>query len=385
MINRAIEKAIAAKSKTGKAIVIIGPRQSGKTTLIKKIFGDQHALWWSGDEPDVRAMLSNVSSSELKLMIGKHQIVVIDEAQRINEVGLLIKLIIDYIPGITVVASGSSAFELSNKTQEPLTGRKWEFQLLPMSFAELSNHFGLLGEKRLLNHRLVFGSYPEVINHPGDEKSVLKELSNSYLYKDLLMLEGINKPEKLNVLLQAIAFQLGSEVSYNELSRLTGLDNQTVERYVTLLEKSFVIFRLQALSRNLRNEIRKSRKIYFYDNGIRNAIIGQFGDIQFRQDRGALWENYLISERMKMNLYEGKWVNSYFWRTHDQQEIDYVEEEDGKMSAFEFKWSSHKSKKIPASFQKSYDLIKSGIVDRDNYSGFLHPELTNQFLSSNKH
>jgi predicted AAA+ superfamily ATPase len=353
-------------------MVILGSRQVGKTTLFHQLFdGRKEVLWWNGDESDVRSALENTSSARLKTLIGNHTIVVIDEAQRIDNIGLAAKIIYDTIPNVKVLLSGSSAFELKNKTNEPLTGRKWEYQLFPLSFAEMVNHHGLLEEKRLLEHRMIYGYYPEVVTQTADAKSVLSQITNSYLYKDILMLENIHKAEKLERLVQALAFQVGHQVSYNELSQICGLDNQTVEKYIDLLEKSFVVFRIPSFSRNIRNELKKSRKIYFYDNGIRNAVIKQYNSLHLRDDVGALWENFLVSERMKYINYNFHYCNRYFWRTHAQQEIDYVEDKDGLLSAFEFKWNPKAKAKLPKAFSTAYPNSEFKTIHRDNFYSFL--------------
>ncbi|ASS49536.1 MAG: ATPase [Candidatus Fluviicola riflensis] len=373
MLNRIIVDNIRKRLSDRKVIVILGSRQVGKTTLFHQLFGDNHeVLWWNGDESDVRIALENTSSTKLKTLIGNHPIVVIDEAQRIDNIGLAAKLIYDTIPNVKVLLSGSSAFEIKNKTNEPLTGRKWEYQLFPFSFAEMVNHHGLLEERRMLEHRLVYGYYPEVVMQNADAKSSLAQITSSYLYKDILMLENIHKAEKLERLVQALAFQIGHQVSYNELSQTCGLDNQTVEKYIDLLEKSFVVFRIPSFSRNIRNELKKSRKIYFYDNGIRNAVIKQFNPLDLRNDEGALWENFLVSERMKYINYNFHYCNRYFWRTHAQQEIDYVEDKDGLLSAFEFKWNPKKAKaKMPKAFGEAYPNSEFKIIHRDNFYSFL--------------
>ena len=258
----------------------------------------------------------------MKYIFGNKKYVVIDEAQQIKDIGSKLKLITDELPEIQLIATGSSSFDLANRVNEPLTGRKWEYKMYPVSFAEMVMHHGLLEEKRLIPHRLVYGYYPDVVNNPGDEKEILKQLSDSYLYKDILMWEHIKKPDKLLKLLQAIAFQIGNQVSYSELGQICGIDSKTVEKYIVLLEQCFVIFRLGSFSRNLRNELKSSRKIYFYDNGIRNAIIADFSLAENRHDIGALWENYIISERHKKIEYDLLWRHSWFWRTSDQKEID---------------------------------------------------------------
>jgi len=373
MIQRIIETQLQEKLFQGKVITLIGARQTGKTSLLKKLIVNQpeQAIWLNADEFDIKERFKNPTSTSLKSLIGNNKLVVIDEAQNIEEIGLALKLLVDTYPEIQVIATGSSAFELQNKTNEPLTGRKFEFNLYPFSYTELANHTSELIEKRMLSHRLVFGSYPEVVNNAGNEIEVLKLLSDSYLYRDLLMLDAIKKPEKLIKLLQALAYQLGGEVSYNEIGNLIGLDSKTVESYVQLLEKSFVVFRLPSFSRNLRNELKASKKIYFYDNGIRNALISSFQILEGRQDIGALWENYLVSERLKRNQYAKFYGNTYFWRTKDKQEIDYLEEKDSKLSAFEFKWTNKKKHQITKTFTNAYPESQTSIIHSENYEGFV--------------
>jgi predicted AAA+ superfamily ATPase len=373
MIQRIIETQLQEKLFKGKVITLIGARQTGKTSLLRKLLSNNpiDSIWLNADEFDIKERFKNPTSTSLKTLIGNKKLVIIDEAQNIDEIGLALKLLIDTFPEIQVIATGSSAFELRNKTNEPLTGRKFEFQLYPFSYAELANHTSELVEKRMLNHRLVFGSYPEVVNNPGNEIEVLKLLSDSYLYRDLLMLDAIKKPEKLIKLLQALAYQLGNEVSYNEIGNLIGLDSKTVESYIQLLEKSFVVFRLPSFSRNLRNELKASKKIYFYDNGIRNALISSFQILEGRQDIGALWENYLVSERLKRNRYTKFYGNTYFWRTKDKQEIDYLEEKDSKLSAFEFKWTNKKKHHITKTFTNAYPESEISIIHSENYAEFV--------------
>jgi len=371
MINRSLKDNIVKRIGSGKAIIIIGARQTGKTTLLKSIFNDTSVLWLDADEQDVREMFDNTSSSQLRVLFAKHKIVVVDEAQRISEVGLKFKLITDQIKEVQLIATGSSAFELGNKINESLTGRKWEYMLFPISFSEMVEHHGLLEEKRLLNHRLIYGYYPDVINNPGEEKEILKQITDSYLYKDILMWQNIKRPERLVNLLKALALQLGNEVSYNELGRIVGLDNQTIEKYIQLLEKSYVIFRLPSFSRNLRTELKKSQKIYFYDNGIRNALISNFNLPSLRNDIGALWENFIISERIKYTHYKNIFSNKYFWRTHAQQEIDYIEDIDGQLNAYEIKWNMNKKVFLPKTFSKAYPNSNFKIINSDNFVDFL--------------
>lgn len=375
MIQRILLKKIQDRLHDKKAIILSGARQVGKTTLLKEL-GDSIAdeiVWWNGDEPDIRSELQGATSTYLKNQLGNRKYLVIDEAQRIENIGLLLKLITDQIPGVKVIASGSSSFDLANSINEPLTGRKWDFFLRPVSTEEMVGHHGKREEKRLLKHRLIYGFYPDIITHPGEARERLKQLADSYLYKDILTWENIQKPAKLEKLVQALAFQVGSQVSINELSQTAGLDNHTVERYIDVLEKAFIIFQIQPFSRNLRNEIKKSRKIYFYDNGIRNAVINQFHSFDLRQDKGLLWENFLMSERQKMTDYHQKFVNRFFWRNHAQQEIDYIEEYDGFLEAYEFKWNSKARIHFSKSFIHEYQPKITQGIHSENYLSFVCP------------
>jgi len=370
MTERQVENLIRRKIGTGKAIIVMGARQVGKTTLLKRIFSE-NALWLNGDEIEVRNLFANISAARLKALIGKHNTVVIDEAQRIDDIGLKLKIITDNLPEIQLVATGSSSFELANKINEPLTGRKWQYQMFPLSFSEMVNHHGLLQEKMLLNHRLLYGYYPDIVNNHGEEKELLRQLSDSVLYKDILKFDQIQKTDKLIKLLQALAYQVGSQVSYNELAQLCGIDGKTVEKYIMILEQTYIIFRLKPYSRNLRNELKNTRKIYFYDNGLRNALIADFRQVEMRTDIGALWENFIISERIKYLHYNGLWVNYWFWRTVEQKEIDYLEETDGQLSAYEFKWSVDAKAKFPKQFSDTYPNSTFKVVHRDNLEDFL--------------
>ena len=372
MITRILGKTVKDKIGKGKVIILMGARQVGKTTLIKSVISEEkNILWLDGDEYDVKKLFETASATRFKSFFAGNKIVVIDEAQKIEDIGLKLKLIADNISDIQIIATGSSSFDLANKINEPLTGRKWEYKLYPMSFSEMANHNGLLEEKRMLPHRLVYGYYPDVVNNLGNEKETLKLLSDSYLYKDILSFEQIKKPEKLIKLLQALAFQVGSQVSYSEIGQMCDLDVKTVEKYILLLEQCYVVFRLTSFSRNLRNELKNSKKIYFYDNGIRNSIISNFSIAETRTDIGALWENFLISERKKFLEYNQLWKNSYFWRTREQKEIDYIEEGDGAIEAYEFKWNIEKKYKKPKQFSDGYKDAGFKLINPENFDEFL--------------
>jgi len=372
MIQRILEKEIKEQLFQKKVLMLYGPRQVGKTTLLKKVISDFEGktLFLNADDPTVFNLLNRPNTMQLKQLISDYKLLVIDEAQQIPAIGLTSKLIFDTFEDVQLVLSGSSSFELASRTQEPLTGRKKTLFLYPVSFTEWQNHIGFLEAEQDLENRLVFGFYPEILNKTSDQSVALRELTDSYLYKDVLMYGNLKRPDEIKKLLQALAFQLGSEVSYAELSAQCGLDPKTVERYIEILEKAFIVFRLQSFSRNLRNEIKKGRKIYFYDNGIRNAVINQLQFWAGRQDKGALWENFLVSERLKFNSYTSRSVNKYFWRTAQQQEIDYVEEMNGKLVAFEFKWNEKKKVRFPGSFLNEYDP-EVAVIHRNNFRKFV--------------
>ena len=373
MIERLLRNLIEKRLYRNKAIIIVGPRQVGKTTLLRMLVADtqRKVLMWNCDEPDVRRKLAEPTSTELRVEIGDADLILIDEAQRVKNIGITLKLMIDNFPEKQLVVTGSSAIELSNSINEPLTGRKYEYVMYPFSAEELINEFGAQDERRMLERRLVYGSYPEVVNNAGEEREVLTDLVGSYLYKDIFSFQDVRKPEVIEQLLQALALQVGSEVSFNELGRLLGLNSMTVQRYIDLLEKSFVVFHLRSFSRNVRSELKKSRKIYFWDNGVRNAIIGDFKSLGLRPDVGALWENYVISERLKHNAYSSFYGKSYFWRTQLQQEVDYVEDIDGVLHAYEFKWSKTKQPRLTETFAKNYPDHTFEVVSPDNYQDFV--------------
>ena len=374
MYKRDLQSVIQERCFQGKAIILLGARQVGKTTLLKKIIQEQHveALYLNCDEPQTVAALTNCNLKELQMIVGANKFVVIDEAQKVDNIGLTLKLIVDNMPDVQVIATGSSAFELRNCLNEPLTGRKYEYQMFPISSKEIYQSSGYLDLKGLLETRLIYGSYPDILNHANDARELLRMLTDSYLYKDILATDNLRKPDVLDKLLHALAFQVGSEVSYNELAQTVGTDSKTVERYIELLEKCYIIFRLHGLSRNLRNELKKAKKIYFYDNGVRNAVIQQFAPLELRNDAGALWENFFISERVKRNHYQLNYCNTYFWRTKSQLEIDYIEEQNGQMTVFEMKWNPKKANTcIPEAFLKAYDVKETVIITPDNYLDYL--------------
>ena len=374
MYTRNLQSVIQERCFQGKAIILLGARQVGKTTLLKKIIQEQQVevLYLNCDEPQTVTALTNCNLRELQMVIGANKFVVIDEAQKVDNIGLTLKLIVDNMPDVQVIATGSSAFELRNCLNEPLTGRKYEYQMFPISSKEIYQSSGYIDLKGLLETRLIYGSYPDILNHANDARELLRMLTDSYLYKDILATDNLRKPDVLDKLLRALAFQVGSEVSYNELAQAVGTDSKTVERYIELLEKCYIIFRLHGLSRNLRNELKKAKKIYFYDNGVRNAVIQQFAPLELRNDAGALWENFFISERIKRNHYQQNYCNIYFWRTKSQLEIDYIEEQNGQMRAFEMKWNPKKSNtSIPETFLNAYDVKETVVITPENYLEYL--------------
>lgn len=368
IIKREIRERIEDSLFNGKAVIIYGARRTGKTTLVKEIQAKfPGAIYLNCDEPSVREALTNKGSLELKGYLGNNKLVFLDEAQRVKNIGLSLKLLIDNYPEMQIVATGSSSFELSNQIVEPLTGRKTEFYLYPISWGELGVVYGANKLDSLLEQRLIFGMYPEVVFQ--DQKN-LGEIVRSYLYKDVLQYQEIKNPDILEKLLQALALQLGQEVSYNELASMVQIDKNTVCRYLEILEKAFVIFRLKAFSRNRRKEISKLRKIYFFDNGVRNALIGNLNPLNLRQDIGSLWENFLISERLKLFRNKDEQINQFFWRNYQQAEVDYLEEKEGKLVGFEFKWKEKKYKK-PKAFSDLYPQVEVEVVNRNNYQKFL--------------
>lgn len=372
MIPRLLKKNILEDFGRKKVVVILGARQVGKTTLLSELAtaGDK-VLFLNCDNRDDAAAIEGRSSTELASLLSSYDIVFIDEAQRVNNIGLSLKMIGDLKLKTQVVVTGSSSFEMANEINEPATGRVIEHKMYPLSLAETAGAFSEREERRMLEQRMIFGLYPEVVTDVSEARRCLVNLTNDYLYKDLLSYKGLRKPDVIQKLVRALALQLGSEVSYNELSGLLGVDKATVETYINLLEKCFVVFRLDSFSRNLRNEIRKGKKIYFYDCGVRNAVLSNFAPLELRNDVGALWENLMVSERVKRNSYAGSYAQLYFWRTHGQQEIDLVEDMDGVLRTYEFKWNVNAKASVPASFIKTYPTSTFEVITPDNFWPFV--------------
>ena len=377
MIKRNLTQSIRSRFFSKKVIILSGARQIGKTTLINQIMEEfsSDVLYLDGDNIDIRNMLESINTVELRQLIGHKKVIFIDEAQRIDHIGITTKIIVDQIKNVQVILSGSSSFDLNNEISESLTGRKWTFYLYPVSYEEWENHVGFLEAKQDLENRLIFGLYPNVLNHREDQIRVLKELETSHLYKDILSFGKIRKPAVLRKLVTALAYQIGHEVVEKQIGDLIGLDPKTVENYIDILEKSYVVFRLPSLAKNLRNEIKKNKKIYFYDNGVRNTVIDEFRPIPNRNDIGQLWENFLVSERMKQNSYNRRLNTSFFWRTKQKQEVDYVEQYGDKYYGFELKWNPKRVKVLPKTFMNAYRA--EGItIHRENYRDFIVSNLS---------
>jgi len=372
-IKRSAENAIKKRLFQGKIIIIYGARQVGKTTLVKKILEEHtdEGRYLNCDLNSVQRGLAELEAEKIKSYFGDHRLIVLDEAQNIPDIGKVLKIIVDTYPEIQIIATGSSSFELAEKVSEPLTGRTFRFLLYPLSLSEIKEDRDLMFVEANLENLMRFGSYPGVVNL-GENATVerLNEIASNYLYKDVLKLEELRKTSLVKNLLQLLALQLGQEVSYHELATSLGVNRLTIQKYVDILEQSFVVFRLNAFSRNLRKELAKTLKIYFYDLGIRNSLIENFNRLDIRNDTGALWENFCVSERRKLHEAKKKFVNTYFWRTYDQKEVDYVEESGGKITGFEFKWGINKKIKQPKDFIKTYKAVINK-VDRSNYWKFL--------------
>ncbi len=374
-IPRALLEPLHHAVAPNRVVVVHGPRRVGKTTLIRQYMRrhDPDALLVSGEDIDVRAFLESQSVARLRAFVGRRRTLIVDEAQHVRQIGLNLKLLADHVDGLRIIATGSSSFDLAPQTGEPLTGRKRTLLLLPLAQLELREIEPAHETKAQLPMRLIYGSYPEVVLMESTEdcEVYLKELISTYLVKDILQLEGVRHADKLLRLLQALAFQIGREVSVAELGTRLAMSRNTVERYLDLLEKAYVIYGRLGFSRNLRKEIAKSRRYYFYDNGIRNGLINNFNPLPLRDDTGALWENYVVVERLKCDLYTGRRVESYFWRTYDRQEIDLVEERGGRLDGAEMKWSPKPGLRPPRAWREAYPDSTFRVVDRENYLDFI--------------
>lgn len=373
-IARTLQAKIEERLAPGKAVLIYGARRVGKTILLKEIFNkiEGKKMLLIGEDMDVQNMLQNRSVHHYRQLFEGMNLLAIDEAQSIPEIGSVIKLIIDEIPHIQVIATGSSSFDLLNKIGEPLVGRASQFLLTPFSIREIAQKQNGMELRQNLENRIVYGSYPEVVGMTSNtmKEEYLRDIVNAYLLKDILAIDGLRNTAKMNRLLQLVAFQIGSEVSYEELGKQLGMHRETVEKYLDLLSKVFVVYKLGAFSRNMRKEVSKAGKWYFYDNGIRNAIIGNFKDANSRMDMGKLWENFFITEKLKDNQNHLLHCQFHFWRTYDQQEIDLIEEKNEVINAYEMKWGK-KLPKAPAGFMKTYTGADFNVVNPDNYLGFL--------------
>ena len=374
LIKRILEETLKERFEDNKVFLLFGPRRVGKTVLVKEIYRNfaEGKMYLNAEDEQVNKLLEERSISNYRQLFGQTKLLIIDEAQIIKDIGMKLKLIIDEIEGIKVIATGSSSFDILNLAGEPLTGRSRTFTLFPLAQMEFSQTENLLETTQMLEARLIYGSYPELVKYenPEHKKEYLFDLVNAYLLKDILAIEGLRNAHKMKDLLKLIALQIGNELAYDELGKQLGLSKNTVEKYLDLLTKIFVIYRLDSYSGNLRKELRKSKKYYFYDNGVRNAIISEFSPLSLRNDTGQLWENYLISERIKKHSYQRKHVNTYFWRTYDQQEIDLVEESDRKLNAYEIKWKSDKFK-VPAAWKNAYPDATIELINNDNYLSWI--------------
>lgn len=372
-ITRLLENQIKQRLFKGKIIIVYGARQVGKTTLAKKIlneYGDK-GRYLNCELLSIERGLADPEAEKIKAFLGDYEIIVLDEAQNIPNIGRVLKIMIDTYPDLQIIATGSSSFDLSQKIAEPLTGRAFQFILYPLAVKEIKESRDMFYVESKLENVLRFGSYPEVFQlDESGAKERINEIVSNYLYKDILKFEGIKKSSAIKNLLQALALQLGNEVSYQELANTLGINRLTVQKYIDILEQSFIVFKLNAFSRNKRKEISKSIKVYFYDLGVRNGLVENYNRLDIRNDSGALWENFCILERKKMNDADMRFVNSYFWRTYDQKEIDYVEEEGGKIAGFEFKWGTQKSYSSPKEFIEKYKA-KVEKIDKSNYWKFL--------------
>lgn len=375
ILKRAIEAQVLKSLVPNKVVVLLGPRRVGKTVLIKQIIEqfDEPYLLLNGEDGDTRKILEHRSKQSYVNLLGAKRTLIIDEAQKIPEVGSILKLMVDEIEGIRILVTGSSAFDINKYTGEPLTGRKKDFNLFALSEAELDQVENEIQKIANLKHRLVYGNYPELLQlaDQSEKREYLQDLVNAYLLKDILEFENIRNSDKILNLLRLIAFQVGGEISYNEIGVQLSMSKNTVEKYLDLLSKVYVLHSVNAFSRNLRKEIAKGKKWYFYDNGLRNILIGNMNPIELRDDIGKLWENYIISERIKFQKYNRMLVYNYFWRTYDQQEIDWIEDRGGMLHAYEFKWNPNKKAKEPIAWKKGYENTTFEVVNSENYLNWI--------------
>lgn len=374
LIQRFLLPQLLSATQPGRVVILYGPRQTGKTTLARELVAQsgQACRYINADELLYREALGSQDKRTLGDLIGDARLFVVDEAQRVPDIGLNLKIIVDSFPDVSVVATGSASFDLANKVNEPLTGRKLTFTLYPISFAELSSTYGAFEARTELERWLIWGSYPAIVTATVEMRErLLGELVGSYLYRDILELDGIRRSSKIVDLLRLLAFQIGQEVSVQELGTILGINRQTVERYLDLLEKVFVIFRVGGLARNLRKEISKTVRYYFYDNGVRNSLIQNFNRLALRNDVGQLWENYLMVERRKANEYAGRQANVYFWRTYDQKELDYVEERGGMLRGYEFKWQGGVRAAVRREFEAAYPGAEIETITPENFTDFV--------------
>ncbi|MEA1986946.1 MAG: ATP-binding protein [Candidatus Marinimicrobia bacterium] len=374
ILKRAIEKSILNNLQSNKVVVILGARRTGKTILLKQIIEklDEPYLLLNGEDQNSADILSIRTVKNYKNILGDKRVLIIDEAQKIENIGQILKLMIDEISGLKIIITGSSIFDISNKIGEPLVGRKWTYHLYPIFESEYNQIENRIEKIDNLRERLIFGNYPELMHIPNRErkKQYLQEIINSYLLKDILTFENLRNSSKIQNLLRLVARQIGKKVSYHELGKQLSMSKNTVERYLDLLSKVFILYRVDGFSRNLRKEISKSSKWYFYDNGIRNVLINNLNQLELRNDVGALWENYIISERIKFQQYNRMLVGNYFWQTYDQQEIDWIEDRDGKLFAYEMKWKKV-NVKIPTAWKKAYPESKFSIINKENYGDWV--------------
>ena len=371
-IRRVIEESIIKKLQPNKVVVLLGARRVGKTLLLNHLI-DQYIHepfeFLNGEDMAVHALLAQRTAENYRRLLGDKKLLIVDEAQKVDGIGQILKLMVDSIAGLKIIATGSSVFDLANKLGEPLTGRKYTFKMFPLAQMEYSVNENIVQTRAKLDERLIYGCYPELIHLPSNEEKAayLNEMVDAYLLKDILEFDGIRNSDKMFDLLRLIAFQIGKEVSLDELGRQLALSRNTVEKYLDLLSKVFVIYKLSGFSRNLRSEISKTSRWYFYDNGIRNALIRNFNPLSIRNDIGELWENYVLTERVKYQHYENMQVGNYFWRTYEQQEIDWIEEAGGKLMAYEVKWNPTKTVRVPTAWAKAYPESTFKVIHPGNY------------------